>query len=448
MQKRIKSWVFLSVFLAALLCHINIDAAQTEDKPVIRVNYVAMLNVLGKAGRDENLNAAPYYKKAFKLYVKPPERISADVEAWPKDLPEEKQTLLEDWFSANSNALEQLKLGAQKPYYWSEYQGSFVAAVLMPGLQQARILMRAICLRAKLSATKGDFKEAFSDLLVCHQFGEHFTGPKNLVEQLVGISIRKYTVEVAFQILDKEKPATKLLKDFQEKLQVLSTKQSRIIDFTFDKFFVYDVIQRMFTDDGKGGGHVFKGSGKQKYNRPEDLKELAAELTPTEEQLREWEKMERRQTTELTDKVFEYLDGAGQRIPAQLHGEGKDLEKAVEEIIKDNPMLKVLLPAYGRVLELAHRGKAETDALIVALGLLQYKAEKRQFPASLTELISADYLKELPIDPYSGKPLAYKRTENNFMLYSFGADFDDDGGVRSKWGEGEQGGDQVFWPVE
>ena len=24
---------------------------------------------------------------------------------------------------------------------------------------------------------------------------------------------------------------------------------------------------------------------------------------------------------------------------------------------------------------------------------------------------------------------------------------DDDGGMSSKWGEGEQGGDQVFWPV-
>ncbi|MHC4747260.1 MAG: hypothetical protein ACYS18_08085 [Planctomycetota bacterium] len=28
-----------------------------------------------------------------------------------------------------------------------------------------------------------------------------------------------------------------------------------------------------------------------------------------------------------------------------------------------------------------------------------------------------------------------------------GADFDDDGGVRSRWGEERDGGDQVFWPV-
>ncbi len=34
------------------------------------------------------------------------------------------------------------------------------------------------------------------------------------------------------------------------------------------------------------------------------------------------------------------------------------------------------------------------------------------------------------------------------MLYSFGGDLDDDGGQQSKWGLGEENGDQVFWPVQ
>ena len=41
----------------------------------------------------------------------------------------------------------------------------------------------------------------------------------------------------------------------------------------------------------------------------------------------------------------------------------------------------------------------------------------------------------------------YKRTDESFVLYSFGSDFDDDGGKPSKWGHGDEGGDQVFWPV-
>jgi hypothetical protein len=62
--------------------------------------------------------------------------------------------------------------------------------------------------------------------------------------------------------------------------------------------------------------------------------------------------------------------------------------------------------------------------------------------------LEADLLKKLPMDPFSDKPLVYKRTADGFMLYSLGADFDDDGGLHSRWGQDKTGGDHVFWPVE
>ena len=72
----------------------------------------------------------------------------------------------------------------------------------------------------------------------------------------------------------------------------------------------------------------------------------------------------------------------------------------------------------------------------------------QQFPESLEQLVSAGYLQHLPRDGYSPRPLVYKPTADGFLLYSWGLDFDDDGGARSKWGQGEQGGDQVFWPLQ
>ncbi|MHC4206402.1 MAG: hypothetical protein ACYSTT_17255, partial [Planctomycetota bacterium] len=50
------------------MCSVGED---TESK----VDYVAVLNKLSKQGRDQNLNAAPFYKKATELYVEPPEEI-------------------------------------------------------------------------------------------------------------------------------------------------------------------------------------------------------------------------------------------------------------------------------------------------------------------------------------------------------------------------------------
>jgi len=118
------------------------------------------------------------------------------------------------------------------------------------------------------------------------------------------------------------------------------------------------------------------------------------------------------------------------------------------EIVKGNILLQILTPALGRIGELSHRNKVGVRTTVTILALLRYKKDKASYPENLDGLMSAGYLKQLPVDLYSNKPLAYKRTDDDFTLYSFGADFDDDGGAPSKWGEDTDGGDQLFWPVE
>ena len=67
-------------------------------------------------------------------------------------------------------------------------------------------------------------------------------------------------------------------------------------------------------------------------------------------------------------------------------------------------------------------------------------------------MLTTGYLKELPMDPYSDKPLVYKKTSENFTLYSLGRNFEDDDGQPRKTEEGQiadwrDSGDIVFWPV-
>jgi len=93
----------------------------------------------------------------------------------------------------------------------------------------------------------------------------------------------------------------------------------------------------------------------------------------------------------------------------------------------------------------AHYG-AKRDALLVTLALLCYRCDKGHLPKDLHELLSTGHLSELPMDPYSDGPLVYRQTEDDFLLYSLGEDFDDDGGTHGKrdWEED----DYVFWPVQ
>ena len=108
--------------------------------------------------------------------------------------------------------------------------------------------------------------------------------------------------------------------------------------------------------------------------------------------------------------------------------------------------------ATERIWEISSRCRADTDALITTLALLRYKSDKGQFPEKLDELVSAGYLKALRSDPFSGKPFAYKRVGEDFVLYSFGTNLKDDEakaglttkGQPKRWADD---GDNVFWPV-
>lgn len=441
---RTRSKIIAFVLAIASFSLTVVLPSYAEEKINIKVNYVAKLNELAKASRPEELNAAPFYKKAFELAVRQPKKL--DYKAWPDDLTAEQREALQTWVRQSSKALTQLKKGTQKPHYWPEYRGTSMMGIVLPELWKARALAIAFCSRAKLNAAKGNFKQAFSDLLVCYRFGTHFTGPKTLIEQIVGIGIRTLAADAAFQILDKQEPDSDLLKDFQQKLQKLSSGQKFVINFTAEKFSAYDIIQRIFTDDGTGGGHIPELSIEQKENWPDSAKVLLSGLT--EEQIRVLTKLDRRETTDLTNKVYEYFDKAACRSPWQLHSEGEDVQKIVAKMTKENILLHMFTSAVGRVVELSYRDKIGTKALITTISILRYKADKGLLPENLKQLVSAGYLKNLLMDPYSDKSLIYKQTKDNFTLYSFGADFDDDGGAPSKWGEGEKGGDQVFWPVQ
>jgi hypothetical protein len=111
------------------------------------------------------------------------------------------------------------------------------------------------------------------------------------------------------------------------------------------------------------------------------------------------------------------------------------------------------MPAIGRISQITYRSKLETEALITMIGLFRYKQDKGQYPDDLDELVESGYLKNLPMDYFSDKPLVYKKTDDDFILYSYGRNYVDNGGKPAyddngkyqMWSDEEA--DAIFWPV-
>jgi hypothetical protein len=128
------------------------------------------------------------------------------------------------------------------------------------------------------------------------------------------------------------------------------------------------------------------------------------------------------------------------------------VDEDINQFIKDNLFFRILLPALNRVSIIGYRNKTDAEAMLGLIAILRHKEKSGKFPESLDELAEAGLLKTVPIDPFSDKPLVYRRTDDGFTLYSVGWNFVDDGGTifrndkgRAKMWADE--GDAVFWPV-
>jgi hypothetical protein len=84
---------------------------------------------------------------------------------------------------------------------------------------------------------------------------------------------------------------------------------------------------------------------------------------------------------------------------------------------------------------------AHLRLLIVELALRSYKCDQGSGPGNLTQLVPK-YFRQVPTDPFSGKPLIYRLSGTNWLLYSLGPDRVDDGG--KPIGKSQKTGDVLY----
>lgn len=408
----------------------------------ITTDYLAQYKVIvGVDELDPNDNARDFYEKARQLAVKQPTEWAQVKDIWPAHWSEEQHVAISSWLSDSKQALDYVAQGSQKPYYRPELRGDINFAA-MPDIAWIRNAVFALCARSQLYAADGELEHAFSDLITCFRLGAHLAGRHVLVAQLVGIATRRLAVKGAFSILANTQVQPVTLRHLQKRLEQFQSDGIYSLDFTAERLLFHDSIQRMFTDDGTGDGYI-----------PEIALRIPGSLKPlvrgfSEHQKRDLLRLDRRRTTMLADELFDRLAEATKMTAWQFQNDANHVRTDIETIIKRNAYIAFLAGNYLKALHLASRMQTDLEALIATVAILRYEAERGQLPSSLETLVDEGYLKALPQDSYSDGPLIYQRTDDDFILYSFGADFDDDGGMPSKWGDGEKGGDQVFWPVE
>lgn len=397
-------------------------------------------------------NALALYTEAFAAMADPNRVSELDRGEWSGEYSDKELETVRGYVRDNAETVELLEEAVEKPFYIEqpEYQGPLIG-FKYEQLKEFRQAAYLLTYKAKLEALEGNYEEAFESIVTMKKMSDHMMGPRSLIDQLVGIAIDAMAAEAAIDVMYYSEPGLKDLMEFQEELRGLS-EEDVPIDMAYEHFMQMDLVQRLFTDEGDGKG-VLSGGGIYEYMdafgdigvdgpRPlEGLYNLPIKRRPIEEELK---------------KVYEEFQELSKYSPAELKEKGLDFEEPEGDGYKrmlpvfggrmENFYVDILRPALGAVLKIGYRIRTYNDAVRTILALEIYEKQTGAYPQTLQTLVTEGVLKELPMDSFNTDGLTYEKTEDGFRLYSYGRDFEDDGGEHDfDWGD--DGGDHVFWPV-
>lgn len=449
-----------------------------SGEPHAKIDYVAMVNRMSRPDVLVQDNAWPHYERAAEMLVEPSEQLDklARSEQFRdfSGLSATELDLVERSLRENAAAWQEFVRGSSKSYFHREYgfhpdcdpEDKWLMSIRMGPLSNIKRLARLGNWRAHRALQEGRVEDAIADCLSVARAGAHWQGRGMLVEQLVGASMSGLALWQIKNIAAQTELSREQLNNLQRQLSEIHADGYPLINIELERFWFHDLVQHVFTDGGPGGGHLVPDRWASMGSALDDV--VVPNVRNFMDYLLEGEKpymvplytavsmvhAGRDATVAKFNEIFEDAASMVKMTPFSVNEQGLDPDVRLGELPHYRySLIHATMPAMARVGEITFRGKIIYEATLMTLALERWRLDKGDYPGSAGELVEGSYLAEIPIDPFSDKPLVYRKTASGFILYSFGPDFKDDGGKPSVDRKGRpqmwrEDGDTVFWPVE
>ncbi len=308
-------------------------------------------------------------------------------------------------------------------------------SMLLTPAATLREAARTLALGAYRAAETGDAASVYEDVAGIVRVADHARELRFIIGDLLGAAVAHRACELLGTLLHVHPT---LLTDDQ--LVSLAHRLSAVgagslqVRLDAERATFEDVLQRYYTDDGRGGG----------LPRPALLR-LVADSAGQGTASESWRRSVLSAAVPALSVVvvgrhelrarYEYLFGRYEerlRTPLWLR-RGNGVEPEIEAL-QATPWLRVryaplhmLLPALDRAFVHGDLAEQARDATLAAIALQLYHRRHGVWPATLDEL-TPQWLPQVPVDRFDGQPLRYRLVDGQPLLYSVGADRDDDGG--------------------
>jgi hypothetical protein len=417
------------------------------------IDHYAKLNELGRRGLDDSQNAALVLDKAALVMVKAPKWLEKKRFHLPLKMNEAELAELNGWLASNTEALDLVRTASEMSSSWVTYHPMssdanypawvgekwygtiFFSSVMWQ--TQAEIsslleLKNMLIWHCLYEAQEGHVAAAMDDAIAMVRLGTFYENKGLLIDSMFGIVMEGMGTTSLCEVLAAMKSDPALLAKTQARLQQLYHEHPTIGNLSGEKILWDECIQSSYTDSGRMLGH---GIPFLCHGWTSSVKGFMFGVPGKVE------------AQKMVDGYYALLEETMRKTPWQRRSSASVYEKNLKE--SGTLSLQAEGPNIVKSWDKAWQVIAQRGATLAVLAIERYRLEKGRLPESLDELVKSDYLMELPMDPWSDKPLVYKLTPEGFILYSIGFDFEDNGGKElafngkpARWS-----GDIVFWPI-
>jgi hypothetical protein len=296
-------------------------------------------------------------------------------------------------------------------------------ATLLPHLQQCRNLVALLIHESMRRNQRGDSKGALTACRAALNVARSIGAEPFYVPHLVRIACTILVCQAIERTMGQGEPSPEDLSALQTLLETEDAFPALLIATRGERAAVHKVFEGIERGELTATELESLSSGGR-HSQSHRLKDTLISL---------WRMDTREDHALFLSFMTQYVKAAHLPMHEQAAAE-KKIEQEVRTQVAVNTLpgttamiTRLLLPAMSKMGEAFRREHAYLRCMIVALAAERYRQEKKTWPDNIDQLCP-QFLTAVPLDPFDGKPLRYRRVQDGVIIYSVGEDVTDNGG--------------------
>jgi hypothetical protein len=299
-------------------------------------------------------------------------------------------------------------------------------STLLPHVDQLQQLIRLLRLDAVRRVQDGDIDGALTICRALVNTGRSFGDEPIAISQLVRLCHQRLAIRGLERALAQGEASEATLAEIQRLLEDEADQPLLVIAARAERAIVHQFLEFV-----ENGGHYRASFGMRSRTGSNDVDEF----------------LDRGKARGCHAAYLRYFNECVEiaKLPSEQQVERlRDFDlRPPENVPQPLTALSGPLDNFQKLAIWFHRTLAFLRCGIAAVAMERYRLAHGRWPERLEGLVPA-YLSKIPIDPFDGQPLRFRRLKDGVIIYTVGEDRQDDGGQRVRIKAGEPDADVGF----